>query len=70
MHHFNAVNVSDGDIAMSNQKECTYKIKFGFSEYRKMKGVKRLPKPVKRSRYAQSLWDEGAGWNDDSKLGR
>lgn len=46
MHYFNAVNVSDGDIAMSNQKECTYKIKFGFSEYRKMKGVKRQPKQI------------------------
>lgn len=55
---------------MSGKKEYKHKIKFGFSEYRKMKGVKRQPKPVKRSKYAQSLWDEGAGWNVDSELGR
>lgn len=56
--------VSDGDIAMSNQKECTYKIKFGFSEYRKMKGVKKPTMPIKRSKYAQYLWEIGAGFNE------
>lgn len=64
MHYFNTINVGNGDITMSEQKEYKHKIKFGFSEYRKMKGVRRLPKPVKRSKYAQYLWEIGAGFNE------
>ncbi len=26
---------------------------------------KKEQEPIKRSEYAQSLWDEGAGWNDN-----
>ncbi|HLR69443.1 MAG TPA: hypothetical protein VK105_20340 [Virgibacillus sp.] len=37
-------------------------IKFRISPYRK--SVKPRPKPVKRSKYAESLFQEGAGWNE------
>lgn len=49
---------------MSEKKEFKHRIKFGFSEWRKRKGIKQPQKPIKRSKYAQSLWDEGAGWNE------
>lgn len=38
-------------------------INFKISPYRK--NLKLPQEPVKRSKYAQSLWDEGAGFNVD-----
>lgn len=38
-------------------------IKFSISPYRK--NLKLPQKPVKRSKYAESLFKEGAGWNDN-----
>lgn len=37
-------------------------IKFSINPLRK--NLKKSLEPVKRSKYAQSLWDEGAGWRD------
>lgn len=47
-----------------SKREFKHRIKFGFSEWRKRKGIKQPQKPIKRSKYAQSFWDEGAGWNE------
>lgn len=40
-----------------------FAISFVLSLYRKDM-LKEPPKPIKRSRYAQMLWNEGAGWNE------
>ncbi|HLR91696.1 MAG TPA: hypothetical protein VK048_01385 [Atopostipes sp.] len=34
------------------------------SRYRR-KQLKKPPRPIKRSYYAQELWNEGAGWFDE-----
>lgn len=39
-------------------------IRFTISPWRKKKGVKLPPKPIKRSKYAQLLFEEGAGFNE------
>lgn len=39
-------------------------IKFSINPSRKKKGVKMPPKPIVRSKYAESLFREGAGWNE------
>ncbi len=38
-------------------------IKFVISPYR-IKKIKLPPKPIQRSEYAESLFQEGAGWNE------
>lgn len=43
------------------------KIKWKISKYRK---PKKSAKPIKRSHYAQLLFDEGAGWNEKVKQER
>lgn len=40
-------------------------IKFTISPWRKRKVIDKPPKPKPRSRYAQQLWDIGAGWKDE-----
>lgn len=39
-------------------------IAFKIHPFRKQKG-KKPPKPIKRSRYAQELFEIGAGWKDE-----
>lgn len=49
---------------MSDKRERRTVIKLSINPWRKRKELKKPPKPIQRSKYAQSLFDEGAGWND------
>lgn len=40
-------------------------IAFKIHPFRRRAGLKKPPKPIQRSRYAQELWEIGAGWSDE-----
>jgi len=45
-----------------SKKRFVIKFSISLSRYKENK-VKLPPKPIKRSKYAQQLWEIGAGWN-------
>lgn len=49
---------------MSEKREQRRVIKLTINPWRKRKKLKKPPKPVKRSKYAQQLFEIGAGWDE------
>lgn len=57
--------IFEGGICMK-ERRINHKIKWKVSKYRRDKNIKEVT-PVPRSRYAEMLFREGAGWNDEQK---
>lgn len=62
MYIANYIIAYGGDLM---DKKQGYTIKFVVNPWRyRNRRFKKTPKPIPRSRYAQYLWEIGAGWNE------